>query len=613
MTLRRKIISHSLLAAFTMSLLAGSSVRAEGPKDVLKLVPEDAWGFVVLRSLETLDQKAAQLKELLDLPIPPAVTPMLLSQLPVGDTLDLKRPVCVVTLDANKFGGDFESATAVLVPATDPKALIEKLGGEEPKDGVSKCIVQQEELYAAVKGKTVILGKSQECVSRIAKSTQNLGEGFDDARMSVLEQSDVYLSVSVRAVFGAYKNMVMPTLQMLMAATDPEGKTVKTLEKTFMEWAAMDIAVSIDKEGFALRFLIVPKDGSDLELLLKDTTNASKSLLSILPQEKYLLAFGGTGGYSEHAEKFSGPSMLSTLLQGAQMEGVNEKAVKTLDDEVLKLTKGVGPFAVCMSALPSGADGMFGLTLAMEPKDPKAFLESIRTVFKTVWTLSDDEEVDVIKESVVHAEDAKSIAGNKVDTITIKTNALADMFEIEEGDLETFQTVMGKDFVVRFGRVGDKHVVCTFGGGDKRYEAVCKAVTSSGGAPLSDDKGIEKISARLPSPRATEAYFAVDNILAVVKSVAKAVGEEDEAKFDVPVINAPLAFGGAQIGSVFRADMYVPMKLVTAMKKLIEDMTKAEMEDFDEDEDDELEEDEPSVADTEDDDADDADEEDDED
>ena len=60
MWFRKTFIASSLLLTVLLTLAPVSGARAEGPKDVLQLVPDDAWGFVVLKSLNNLDEKAAQ-------------------------------------------------------------------------------------------------------------------------------------------------------------------------------------------------------------------------------------------------------------------------------------------------------------------------------------------------------------------------------------------------------------------------------------------------------------------------------------------------------------------------------------------------------------------------
>lgn len=609
MTSRRNIVALSLLTAIGMTSLASSGARAAESSDVLKLVPADAWGFAVIRSLETVDQRAAQLNEILGLGLPSPVTPMALGMLGVGDAIDMKRPLCLVMMDVQKFGGAGGpgSAAVLMVPARDPKAMLQKFAppppaegdesegadedagdkGKASAEGIQRISLMGQDSYAGIKGKYVIVGQNEDCVTHVLKTKKTLDAGFAEVRSKALAKSDIYLSVSLRAIVTAYKDMLSMMLPMATAAFDPSGKSAEQIIDMLMQMGAVDVSLGLEKDGLAMSYLIVPKDGSDLEKTMKGTKNVSGSLLSMLPKERYLAAFGATNAYNADASQLGQENMLATILKSAQVEGADEEAVKTIDTESKNLLKSIKSLAVCVSALPQGADGLIGLTVAVETSSAEAFLASARKVYKAIWKLSDDEDVATVKEQVTHAEDAETVAGHKVDTVTIKLSGLAEVSEMETDDLKNVQAVLGKELVFRFGAVDDEHFLFAFGGGKARFAKASEALTSQSGPSLADDEGIGALSKKLHSPRASEGYLAVDNIVHLAKAVAKIVGHEDEIPFDLPMLNAPVALGGAQIGSIQQADLFVPMKLITAIKKTVEEATKAEMQNFDEDEDDE--------------------------
>lgn len=586
--IRRRFLSTAMLMGLLWATLPLSRpARAEEPGDALDLIPEDAWGFVMIRSLEAIDRKAAQLKESLQLPIPVPLTPLALQTLQLGEGVNLKSPVCLVLMDVNKFGGQIWSAFALAIPARDPKALLKNLGGEEATDDVAKCRVMGEETFGSVRSGYLILGKSEDCVRKIAKAKKTLRKSFGEARQGALNRSDFYASISVGAVVGNYRQQIEAFTPMLTAGAGMPEKSIQQLIKLFSEIAAFDISLGIDREAFTLRFLTTPKKESDLESFLKDTKNSSESLVALLPREKYLGAFAGLGGYSEHAAKFGQENWVSSLLTQLQLPGVNIKAAEAIDAELIKLGKAVSRWAFSISFLPGGSQGLFGLTAAVETSSPGEFLEGIRNLYKTMWTVSDDEDIETFKEQIVHTADAETIAGNKVDTIKVNLEALAQELDTDEDDVKVAQAVLGKEFVIRFGSVGKTHFICAFGGGKDRFERICEVVDAGKGKSLRDEEGIKSLSPKLASPRSGEGYIAVDNILHAVKAILKIMGEEDEMPFEVPAISAPLAVGSAQVGSVQRVDFIVPMKLATGVKKLVDEQMKREMEAFDEEDEEE--------------------------
>lgn len=642
----RLFVMTWVMAAF----ICASTVQAAGPKDVLKLVPEDAWLFAVVKSMGAVDEKAALLKEMLGLQYPSPVTPMALGMLGLTEKVEMDRPVCIVLMDAQKFGGGMNpgDAAVLLLPAKEPKALVEGLAppmsepaeGEPSKDkskkesklpeGITRIVVMGRPAYAASAGGYVILGPNLDCVTKVAQSKKSMVESVDEARMASLEKADVYVSISLSTIFGAYKDMFMPMMQMMTAATDPEGKSLKQITKICSEMRSLDIAVRLDKGGMSFALLMTAVKDSDFEKLIRDTKNSDRSFLSLLPKEKYLFAFAGTGGYSEHSAKFGDQNVFSQIIQSFDIEGVNEDAIKAMDAEVLKMTKDAGPMAVSLSFLPDSKEGLFAATLVAQPRDPKDYVTGFRKMYDALWTVLDkpvkpkaeakegksakgaseesegdveeDELADVreqmekLKKCVVHKADAETIEGAKVDTLTIKLDQqLADAMDIELEDFEDVQKVVGKEIVVRFGAVDGKHFVIAYGGGTKRFEVIVRNL-KSGKDGLEQDDGIKAMTGQLSSPRAAEFYAAADNIMQAVKGAAKALGREQEVPFDLPMIDAPVAGSTVQKGSTAQVELVVPTKLITTIKETIDKQMSSMTSDFDEEDEDAADEGDESEA-----------------
>ncbi|HWL92437.1 MAG TPA: hypothetical protein VNT79_02795 [Phycisphaerae bacterium] len=603
--LKRGMMRWMLAAGFSVTALSGGALRAVEPTELLKLVPEDAWGFLMLRSIGTVDERAAYIKELLNLPIPGELTPFALAQLGITpadeNPIDMKSPLCIVLLDAQKFGAaegspipDFQSATVVIVPAKDGKALLKKLNVGEESDGISQGMLGPDEIFAAVKGDHVILGKKKDSVLSVFKSSTGYGDGMAKARTTVAGDSDIYVSLALGGVVKAYESLISTYMQGMAAVLGPQGKDLEKIQKMLSQMKALDISINVAKDGVALRYLIEAQSGTDLEAMLKDAKTTADPLLARLPKEKYLMASGALMPYSEHSAKFGEQTFVQAILQSGQVEGFDEAAVKTIDAELLKMLKSILQVAVSVSEISAtgGAGGMFGVTLVIETKDSEAFVASVRTVWDNAWKIKADKEFEDVKKHFTHEADAETVGENKVDTITLKIQELADEAQWDEDDMKSFKAILGDDVVIRFGAADSKHVVFTFGGGKSRHQTVAKAVSGSGSDSLATEKGIKEIGERLPSPRTGEAFIAIDTIINSVKAAAKAAGEEeDEAiPFDVPVINAPLALSTMHDGGVQRGDLYVPTKLIVAMKKAYDDQMKADaMTEFDEEEGDEEE------------------------
>ena len=59
----RKPAQSALFAMLCTAFLLTPAVRADGGRDILKIVPDDAWAFVIFRSLDTIDDSAKLLRD----------------------------------------------------------------------------------------------------------------------------------------------------------------------------------------------------------------------------------------------------------------------------------------------------------------------------------------------------------------------------------------------------------------------------------------------------------------------------------------------------------------------------------------------------------------------
>jgi len=349
---------------------------------------------------------------------------------------------------------------------------------------------------------------------------------------------------------------------------------------------ALDICFTVDAKGLGLSLLTSPVKGSDFEKLNAEMKPTDDPLLALLPKEQYLLSAGGTILYSEYGEKFSGKNQFSKLLkQFHSGEELSESSLTTLDEEGEKLMKSVRRWAFSASALTDSKDGMFAATAVFRTKNSKAFVESMRKMWKALVSVTDKKEVSDVAKAIVHTQDAETIEGHKVDTVTVDMDQLGEALGAEEDWLKTVATVLGKDLVVRFGSVDGDHVVVAFGGGQERYATVCKGLTSGQGG-LSKDAGITALSSQLPSPRVSEAYIDVSNAIRIAKRVLKAMGEDEEFPFEAPNISAPVAMASSLQGNVSRVDLVIPMKLIQAGKAAFDKFQSAAEVSFDDEDDD---------------------------
>jgi len=592
------VFKRAMMSLLGLALLAsGSTAQAANNADIAKMMPKDCWAFVAVRSINAIQERMDLLTQLeLGVPPMPPIAPMAQQQLGFGETLDLGRPIVLVAMDVKRYSKagedmpeDPTNALLAFIPATDSAAMMGKVATDEGDGPVRKVALMggMQQGFAAARDDYVVFGRSEKTVKAgVMKS--NAGIELNKAQIDCLNACDIYVSAAVNKGFKAYEQEAMGMLQMVMAASDPTGESAKALEKQLNELAHIDFGIALNNDGFSLHTVIVPQKETDLDKYFSDMKNVDKSLLSAMPKETYLFAASGTTPYSVHQEKFGNQNMVSQIFKQMQAAGgaieANEAAVKALDAEVLKLQRSVDAFAMNMAALDGGEGGYLGASMILESREPKACLDSMRTIYTNLWKLSDDEDLKKAKTMLMHKPDAETIEGGKVDTIALKMEEFATETEMSEDDKKMFKKLLGNEVTIRFGVVGDNHLLVTFGGGQARFANTAKVI-KAGGANLLSDPGITSSMSKMPSPRSMEGFISVENILRIAKTISTAMGEPDNIPFEIPDINAPIGMDSTMVDNAFRFDLIVPMKLVKGIKKAIDEQAKREIEAFDEEDD----------------------------
>ena len=74
-----------------------------------------------------------------------------------------------------------------------------------------------------------------------------------------MEKSDVYLSISAGTIVTAFKDQIQMMVQMIGGAMGGQTKAFEPFLKMMNETRAFDIALTSDKSGVGMSFLIAAK------------------------------------------------------------------------------------------------------------------------------------------------------------------------------------------------------------------------------------------------------------------------------------------------------------------------------------------------------------------
>lgn len=581
-----------ILSVCTSLVLTGAAAHAElsgSHKALFDAVPSDAWAVIAIPSLEKFEAKVAMMSKKLGMNSPPPIQAGL-GMIGLASGTDMKGGLAIVVFDTKSLG---QEAMVMMVPSADPDAMIKGLpegnagaddesegddekpankkpDGAKDADGDFKtCSIMGQPLFAAKKGKFVLLGRSKSALGSVLKSKSTLGAALEKARAEVYGKSDLIITANAHKFVDAYGELVKQWGGMFAAMAGPQGAQlgdgINEILDMLGQVSSADICVQIDDGGAGLVMLGTPKSGSDLDGQWKAIKPRTTSLLSRLAKEKYLFAAGGVGGGKKSAgdvEKVEKQIMGYIEAQNLK-EKIDEKKVKAIVKDLDELGRMLGDNALAISSLPEGPDGIIGGVLTAECTDPAKFMAAMTRIVATGKTLSDDEEFKKFVGAVVHTAGAETIGGQKVDHLTVDLAKLSEDAEAEE--LAQLNKIIGKDgLLLRFGPAGKNQIVMTLGGGKDRFEQAAKAAAANEGG-LGDDTGISKVGKRLPKGKISEFYIAVDSIMDVVSRIMKATGE-DPPPFKLANVNAPIAGAMTVEGGSGRLDFFVPMELMTAFK-----------------------------------------------
>ncbi len=573
--MKRKLV----FAALCLSLLLPNAVRAdEAVKDALSLVPADAIGFVCVPNIQQLDASFQNTLEKLGLSafVPPPTNSLAGAMrmfLRMSAGLDDSGALLLVLMPA-ETPDEFDQKLALLVPATDPKLLLEAMGAEAGEGGTWSLELFEEPIVAAACQKHVALAKNAETVKAVAASTDNITKKLKPDDLALFEGLKAAAWFDADRVFKLFKQQIdgftgfVITMQQMgggFGAKQAES-TKHALDLYTEGLRSCMLGLSLDENGLGLRLGVTCKPGTDLHKMMK-VTNTEDSLLKGLPKGKYMLALGQLIDPETMDEAFKG---FDPYFEApAEAEGVDQEQLTKLKGLIKEWAKLHTGFRASIEALPPGPQGLVGATLICDTTDSNRWIEVFTQLVAAGKKVVTDEKITQMLDALIHEPDAESSGQVKIHHLKFD---LTKLEEADEEELEDVFTVIGKEgLLLRLAAVDAKKIAIAFGGGAKRMTQVIEQARKSE-ALLDEDPGIKRIAALLPKSRNSVVYLALDNVVTMIRNATKVLEEEDEFPLQISEINAPLAMVGRGGEGWSQADIFVPTELMVAAKDAITTM-----------------------------------------
>lgn len=351
-------------------------------EDVLKLVPDNALGAVVVNRVGETNEKLRALA--LRLKVPPFDF-LSTAKLTLGlqEGLDEKGSVAMAAVPGTATG---VPVLISFVPTSDYAALLKQLKAEPGADGIAKVSVGEKEFVTAQKdGYAVVAEEANkatlQAVLAAAKSIAAAAPGLDAWR----GENDAYAVATPGGIKFAQQQIQagLEVAKAQLANQGEQGKTavaglgmydslIKAMDKE-LSHCAVGLRMADDGAVHVVSRTL-PVEGGALAKAASQAKPAKVSPLAGLPQSPFFVAGGGV---------FTATSMRSWMEMSFGMmrsypggDKLSDADIKKLSEISLKSMRGLRSMALLMG-VGQGDEPLYGrMLLAMRTKDAKAYLES---------------------------------------------------------------------------------------------------------------------------------------------------------------------------------------------------------------------------------------------
>ena len=544
----------------------------------LSVIPKDAIGFVLVPSIERLDgdfQRTIADLQLAQMPFlqPPmnSLAGLMGQYLSMTKGLDPTGPMAIVMMPFDA-GFEAQSKQVVIVPADDPKALLESMNGSAGEGDTWSVMIFGQPVRAAVGEKRVIFAQTDEIAKQAAACKDPMSKRLHGPEADALSDLDLALWIDTKWLVDKFRPQIDAGLQMFAAMQGAGGPLAakqgeagkKQIEMLVEGLSTSTIGVSLGQAGLGLRFHFTMNEDSELAKIsaAKMTT---KSLLKGLPAGDYMLAAGQLLPAENVDQAMENLAIYFDMLK--EVPGADAQQVDGIQSMVGDIARLCRSFRMSVESSKPGPDGLFGVNALVDTTDSEKWMTLAgKLIDAALGFKTDDEDFKKFVGYVKHEKNV-NVGGASVEQVKFDVVKIAqEEGDAEEEDLETVKKIIGEHgLVVHLCAVNKKTVAICLGSDNHMARLVESA--RKGKAALDKDAGIVKVNKILRKKKSSATYVAVDNVFDFISKVAEAAGEE-ALPVAFPKIDAPLSVVGSGGKNWARVDLFVPTELMQAGKNV---------------------------------------------
>ncbi|UCC30912.1 MAG: hypothetical protein JSU86_01285 [Phycisphaerales bacterium] len=514
-----------------------------GSLEILSALPEDVVFVAVVRDLAECDGKLTRLMERLGFPVSPYT--LLKGALGIVTGLDDEGSAALALLAPGPAGVP-STRIALLMPTTDPTALLTFLNPQPVDEKYVKVTLRGRETYVGTKSRFSVFAPDIETVRHVVNAKTRLVDRFSARQLKRYGTNDVSFWVNVALMASGALGERPAWLKSTLGVESPE-------QYESFQWSSR-----IESEGLYFELSAARGEPSGTAKG-RETTD---SLLAGLPSERFVMALGlldDDGGARLG-------SMVNLIISASTAFGVVEPSrsaalAQAYESVAGKITGG----SASVSLLPEGPDGRLALTKVLHTRgDGRAVLDDVARILSVLKSGPFvDPRINRVAERIEYRRAAETSDTVIIDHMSVKLS------EFEGIDHEALKKLLGPEgFLTRYAVVDGNTVVIALGGGLVRFNEVMALVRAKK-APLTEDSGIRQSAKKLSGERWLEAYLSSDRCLRLTKEVLAVTGVPGT----FPDVSEPAVPAALTVHSVGPREtelrIFVPTELVVAVKDLM--------------------------------------------
>ena len=589
--MKRRMILGMLMALLTVAMV-GIAQPAEGqakpalpkanqPKaeDVMKYIPSDAAGFLVVKNLKALSGQIQQfgigsgMGVFLMKAAPAGVDNMLAMKLGLRTDYNPNGGIAVILPNQKaagcklEEGADMEELPLVTLFAGSKDSDIKKvfLGGVREEAGktiVTLGVEDPKEYYCTKVGQYYALAQTTEALDGVLKSKAP-AVTLTGAHKTCLAENGLYVHAGSELVGLISKAFT----ELQGSMTGEEAPTAAPVAKD--DTKAFSVGLRMNTEGMIADFVQEFIAGTPQALAAAKTKPMTTSLVAGLPSMPYGIVLGGTlpTGLDTKEIAESAIAEIVKLLAAEDMElpAKMQAEVKTMLAKALGGIKNVRVVigsggAASELALGYIVDCKDAATLrAMMPQEAKLINEFLQTVVVPKIEADGDAKgaAELKAFKVAYLPSAVTTSKGQADVMRFSHPEMAKALKDPEA-AKILKIFLGQDEIeVYISQRSKTQLVISFGGGVKFLETMLAKPAVDCGA----DVEIAKVRKILGDKLTGECYISAGNIFQMVASITAKLGEDFPLEGYEFCCKTPIGFGASTVGNANTYRFFLPATL----------------------------------------------------